>query len=205
MDRSNVTLAQLARGIAVRFVQPAVIDAALIALGTRADIVLSELTTERRSTLINHFVRLLRNTGIQTATRVEHAMLEAASCRTAEKRVISLKDAISLIAVRNLIHQMATAVGIGWNDSMKLQSALSDISRFIIEKGGGKVEIKDTGSALVFLIDSLADLTAFSPPQIPSPSWLASTLNLAQGFRTTLSGGGTHFEFWYARPHSMVA
>ena len=63
MDRSNVTLAQLARGIAVRFVQPAVIDAALTALGTAPTHRSCELTTERRSTLINHFVRLLRNTG----------------------------------------------------------------------------------------------------------------------------------------------
>ncbi len=206
MDRSAVTLLQLARQVAAKHIALPVIDAALASLGSRADTVLSDLSPERRSTLINHFVRLLRNTSIQIATRVEHAMLEAANCRSAEKRVISLKDAISLIAVRNLIHQMATALGIGWNDSMKLQSALSDISRFLIEKGGGRIEITDTGSALIFLIDAIADLSLHTPPSNPSPTWLASTQNLAQGLRfSTGSAGGTHFEFWYARPHSMVA
>ena len=76
---------------------------------------------------------------------------------------------------------------------------------FGLKESGGKVEIKDTGSALVFLIDATADLSTHTPPITPSPSWLASTLNLAQGFRKGPAAGGTHFEFWYARPNSMVA
>ena len=205
MDRPTTTFAQLARSIAIKHVSSTTIESAISALGNKTSCVVADLTVEKRSALVNHFVRTLRDTSVQTATRLEHALLAAASCRSAGRRVIVLKDAISLIAVRNQVHQLASAVGLSWNESMRLQSAISDLARFIVEKGGGRIEIEDTSSALFFMIDSVSDLGPCSPPETPTPSWLVSTMSLAQGFRSGRTITGTHFEFWHARPQSMVA
>lgn len=205
MEKPTITFAQLARGIASKHVSSTAVESALNALGSKSLSVMADLTVERRSSLINHFVRSLRDTSVQTSSRLEHALLSAASCRTNGRRVIVLKDAISLIAVRNQVHQLATGIGMSWNESMRLQSAISDLARFLVDKGGGRIEIEDTSSALFFMVDSISDLGPCSPPETPTPPWLTSTMNIAQGFRSARTVTGTHFEFWHARPQSMVA
>jgi hypothetical protein len=205
LTTTSSTFAQLAHSVAVKFVSDAAVDGALSSIGGKANWIVADLPIEKRSALIQQFVRALRDTGVHTATRLEHALLHAAHCPAAGRRVISLKDAISLIAVRNQVHQLATGVGLSWNESMRLQSAISDLTRFIVEKGGGRVEIEDTSSALFFMIYANADLGPCTPPEATTPPWLVGTVNLAQGFRCGRAISGTQFQFWHGRPQSMVA
>lgn len=205
MDRPTTTFSQLAHSVAVRFVTDTTVDAALAAIGSKAHWVVADLTIEKRCALINHFVRALRDTGVHTATRLEHALLTAAQCPASGRRVISIKDAISLIAVRNQVHQLATGVGLSWNESMRLQSAISDLARYIVEKGGGRIEIEDTSSALFFMVYANADLGPCTPPDAVTPPWLAATVGIAQGFRCGRAVTGSQFQFWHGRPQSMVA
>lgn len=202
MESNASTLAELVRTVAVNFVPETAVEAALGAIASKADTALSSLDTERRGMLINHFVRSIRNIGVHTASKLEHALLEASGCCPASRRIVALKDAISLIAVRNQTHAMATAIGLAWAESMRLQSAVSDVARFVIEHGGGRLEMEETLSGLLISVRATGDL---GPIVTPAPSWLISTTNLAKTFRSARSGGSTYLEFCFPRPQTMVA
>jgi hypothetical protein len=200
-----MTFAQLARSVAQKHVPGSAVESALAALGGKAEWNLSSLDAERKGSLVSHFVRGLRNIGVHAASRIERAMLEAAGCCGAGRRVLVLKDAISLIAVRNQVHQLATAVGLAWSESMRVQSAVSDIARFVVERGGGRIEIEETLDGLSFVVLTALDIGPVLHPGTPAPTWLSGTLNIARDFRSSRSGGGTALEFWLSRPQSLVA
>lgn len=205
MEHPATTFAQFARTVAVKHVPAATVEAALVALGSKAESVLGGLDAERKGTLINHFVRSIRNVGVHTVTRLEHALLEAAGCCPAGRRVVALKDAISLITIRNHIHLMATAIGLPWSESMRVQSAISDVARFVVDRGGGRIEMEEVHEGLAVSVYSAYDLGPMPPPGGPAPPWLAGTVNLAKTFRCVRSGNGSHLEFCFSRPQPMVA
>jgi hypothetical protein len=199
------TFAEFARSVASRFVPEETVQTGLQALGGKAEWQLSSLDSERRSTMISHFVRSMRNLGVHTASRVEGAMLAEAGCRASGCRVLVIKDAISLIAVRNLVHQTITALGAGWNGSMRYQSALSDIARFIIERGGGRIELEESHGGLHFAVYTAQDLGHVSTAAGAAPAWLAATLSLSKDVRVGRSGSGSLIEIKFEKPKAMVA
>jgi hypothetical protein len=202
VESNPQTLAELARAVAVNFIPATTVETTLAAIGSKADMNLSSLDAPSRGILINHFVRSIRNIGVHTASKLEHALLEAAGCCPAGRRIVALKDAISLIAVRNQTHAMATAIGLPWSESMRLQSAVSDVARFVVERGGGRLEMEETLAGLLVSIRAGSDL---GPIAAPHPPWLISTMNLAKSFRSARSGGNTYLEFCFSRPQTMVA
>jgi len=205
MDASTTTFSQLAHDVAVRHVPMAAIDGALASLGGKGEWSVYSMDPDRRSALISHFVRSLRNVGVHTASRVEAALLSAAGCRPVGCRVIVLKDAISLIAVRNQIHQMITSLGAGWSGSMRYQSALSDIARFVIERGGGRIELEDSPGHIIFLVHTAEDIGQVSTQPGSAPPWLAATLNLTKEVRVSRIGSGSIVEIKFPAPKALVA
>jgi hypothetical protein len=205
MDASTTTFAQLAHDVAVKHVPAAAIDGALASLGGKGEWSVYSMDPDRRSALVSHFVRSLRNVGVHTASRVEAALLAAAGCRPLGCRVIVLKDAISLITVRNQIHQLITSLGAGWSGSMRYQSALSDIARFVIERGGGRIELEDAPGHIVFLVHTAEDIGPISTTPGSAPAWLAATLNLTKEVRFSRLGSGSVVEIKFPAPKALVA
>lgn len=199
------TFAEFARSIASRFVPEETVVTGLLALGGKAEWQLSSLDSERRSTMISHFVRSMRNLGVHTASRIEGALLAEAGCRAMGCRVLVIKDAISLIAVRNQVHQTITALGAGWNGSMRYQSALSDIARYVIERGGGRIELEEGSGSLHFAIYTAQDIGPVSLQAGTAPGWLAATLSLTKDVRTSRNGSGSLIEIKFEKPRALVA
>lgn len=202
---TTATFAQLARDVAAKHVPGDAIEGALASLGGKGEWVVHSMDPDRRSALVSHFVRSLRNVGVHTASRVEASLLSAAGCRPSGCRVIVLKDAISLIAVRNQIHQLLTSLGTGWSGSMRYQSALSDIARFVIEHGGGRIEHEDLAGRIVILVHTAEDLGAISTQPGTAPAWLAATLNLTKEVRISRIGSGSLIEIKFPTPNALVA
>lgn len=201
----GATFAEFARGIARRHVAEETIQGALQAMGGKAECGWSQADPDRRSALIGHFVRSMRNVGVHAANRIEGELLAAAGGRREGRRVQVLRDAISLIAVRNQIHQTITSLGAGWNGSMRYQSALSDIARTVIERGGGRIELEEGGGSLSLWVYCAADLGPVSTVAGHAPGWLAATLNLTKEIRVNRSGSGSLIEIKFEKPTAMVA
>ncbi len=200
------TFGSFAHGIASRYIPDETILSALSSLGGKAEWGFPGMDGERRRALIGHFIRSLRNVGVHTANRIETELLLAAGCVSMGHRVLPLRDAISLIAVRNQIHQTITSLGAGWNGSMRYQSALSDIARFIIEHGGGRMELEEGTSCLSLAIHCTGDLGPISLNPGSAPPWLASTLSLTKDVRAQrISGGGSLIEIKFEKPKALVA
>lgn len=200
------TFGDFARSIATQYVPEDTLTGAFSAMGGKAEWGFAGMDGERRRALIGHFVRSLRNVGVHTAHRIESELLTAAGCVSAGHRMLPLRDAISLIAVRNQIHQTITALGAGWNGSMRYQSALSDIARYVIEHGGGRMELEEGLNCLRLCIHCLDDLGSIALSPGAAPTWLAATLNLTKDVRITRSsGGGSLIEIKFEKPKALVA
>lgn len=205
MEPTIRTFAQLARSVADKHVPPESIEQSLQALGGKAEWSLQSLDADRKGALISHFVRGLRNIGVHAASKIEHALLSAAGCTSAGRRTVVLKDAISLIAARNQVHQILTSLGMEWQSSMRFQSAISDVARYVIERGGGRIELEEISGAILCIIYITQDTGPISNSGAATPSWLASTLNLTKDVRTSRTGSGSSVEIRLPRPQAMVA
>lgn len=205
MEPTIRTFAQLARSVADKHVPPETIEQSLQALGGKAEWSLQSLDADRKGALISHFVRGLRNIGVHAASKIEHALLSAAGCTSAGRRTVVLKDAISLIAARNQVHQILTSLGMEWQSSMRFQSAISDVARYVIERGGGRIELEEISGAILCIVYITQDTGPISPSGAATPSWLASTLNLTKDVRTSRTGSGSSVEIRLPRPQAMVA
>lgn len=205
MENSVPSFAQFVRPIGIKHAPASAIEAALVAIGRKAEVSLSELPAERKEALINHFVRSIRNIGVHTASQLEHELLLASGCCPIGRRVVALKDAISLIAIRNQVQQVATATGLGWKESMRLQSAVSEVARFVTDRGGGRIELEATIDGIVVTVHATQDLGPIEAMGGPSSSWLAGTMNLVKDFRSSRASGAWLLELCFFRPQTMVA
>lgn len=199
------TFSQVARDVAGRYLPAAIIKGALDPLGAKADQAVDTLDVERRRQLATQFVRALRNVGVAESTRVEHELFTALGAAPTQRRSVPIKDAISLIAIRNHVQQLATAIGMPWSEGMQVQSAISDVARFLSQNGGGRIETEATpGGGVhvdVWTNRGLAPIALATPPP-----WLIGVVSLARGFRELPGeGGGSRFEFWINMTVALVA
>lgn len=190
------TFSQVARESAARYANQQSITSALEALGAKAELPLDELDVGRRLALTGQFVRGLRNVGVADAARLEHALLEALDAAPTGRREFVIKDAISLVTVRNHIQQLTTALGIPWSESMQVQSAISDVVRFLSQQGGGRIETLAYADSIHFEVWSnrgLGHVSVEFPAQ--TPPWLVAVASLARDFRARRAHEGTHLDF----------
>lgn len=108
----SIPFAQVVSSVAEKYVSASVAQAALKVLGAKAEQPIDTFDTERRILLATQFVRALRNVGVAEANRLEHALYEALDAAPTSRRAVVIKDAISLIAVRNHVAQVTTALGV---------------------------------------------------------------------------------------------
>lgn len=204
---SPPTFAQIARSRAVPFTLLPTIDAALALIGVNADRPLATLDHERKLHMVTRFVRAIPGLGVHASAVLEHELLDAIGVTQAGRHSIPLQSAISLISVRNHLHQIATTVGFSWSDGMLLQSAVADVARHVLEHGGGTLEMMATEDGRVSVsVHSKASLGVISAsPNHATPVWLAGALKLAKRFRADASGSGSHLEFSFDIPRAAVA
>lgn len=190
------TFSQVARESAARYATQEAITSALEVLGAKADLPLDELDVGRRLALTGQFVRGLRNIGVADATRLEHDLFEALDAAPTSRRGFVVKDAISLVTVRNHIQQLTTALGVPWSQGMQVQSAISDVVRFLSQHGGGRIETlayEDSIHVEVWSNQALGYVSLEFAAQ--TPTWLVAVASLARDFRARRAHEGTHLEF----------
>lgn len=203
----QTTFAQIARSRAVPFTHLPTIDAALALVGPHAEKPLETLDRERKLHMVARFVRAIPGLGVHASAVLEHELLDAIGVTQTGRYGVPLQSAISLISVRNHLHQIATTVGFSWSDGMLLQSAVADVARHVLEHGGGSLEMMATEDGRVSVsVHSNASLGAISAsPNHATPAWLAGALSLAKRFRSDASGPGSHLEFSFDIPRAAVA
>lgn len=200
------TFSQVARDVAGKYLAAATIKNALDPLGAKAEQATDTLDVERRRQLATQFVRALRNVGVADSTRIEHELFTALGAAPTQRRSIPIKDAISLIAIRNHVQQLATAVGMPWGEGMQVQSAISDVARFLSQNGGGRIETEATAEGRihveVVMNRGLAPIVLATPPM-----WLIGVVSIARGFHELPAGegAGARFEFWINMTVALVA
>jgi len=202
------TFSQVVRDIAGRWLPLPTIKHGLEALGLKAEQPLGDTSVERKLQMIAQFVRGLRNVGVAEAAQIEHHLYLALGAAPTERREVVVKDAISLIAVRNHVQQLATALGVPWAESMQVQSAVSDVARFVASSGGGRIETEALGDGRVHL--SVWTNRPLGPLSIEHPPpWLVGMAALTRALRARPShepeAGGTHLELWIPMAAAMVA
>jgi hypothetical protein len=204
---NHTTFRLLARSRAVRLAPLAAIDDALTKLGAVADRTIDSLDRERKLQLVTRFVRAIPALGVQTASVLEHELLAAIGVEPTGRHVLPVQTAISLVAVRNHLHALVTAVGVSWSDGMLVQSAVADVVRFVLERGGGTIEMTATSEHdIAVTIHSTKSLGTIPERQGPAtPAWLAGAMNLAPRFSVRDDGKTTDLEFSFAMTRAAVA
>jgi len=192
----DTTFAHVAREIAGATVPAPIIKSALDALGMKADYLVAELDAERKLQLATQFVRGLHGVGVADAHRIAHDLFAALGARPTSRRPVVIKDAISLITVRNHVGQLVTALGMSWSAGMQVQSAVSDVARFVSGNGGGRIETEAVdGGRIHFEVWTNRPIGPVSIGAA-TPTWLVGVAKLAEGFRSRPSGAGAHMQFW---------
>jgi hypothetical protein len=194
------TFSQVAREVGGKYLTLPAIKAALEPLGAKAELIVEDCDVERRLQLTTQFVRALRNVSVAEAHRLEHELFEALDAAPTSRRSVAIRDAISLITVRNHIHQLVTALGMPWSDGMGVQSAVSELARFIAGTGGGRIDTEATrDGSIQFEVWTHRPLGPISVAGVATPPWLVGVAKLARDFRTRPAhdgvAGGTHLAF----------
>jgi hypothetical protein len=202
------TFSEVVRDVAGRWLPLPIIKQSLEVLGQKAEQPLAEIPHERKLQLVAQFVRGLRNIGVAQAAQIQHLLYVALGAAPTERREVIVKDAISLIAVRNHVQQLGAALGVPWSESMQVQSAISDVARFVATAGGGRIETEALNDGRVHF--SVWTNTALGPISIASPPpWLVGAAALTAAFRVRPwhgpEGSGTHIELWIPMAAAMVA
>ncbi|MBI2394424.1 MAG: hypothetical protein HYV09_32940 [Deltaproteobacteria bacterium] len=130
-------------------------EEALAALGSRATEPLASVDATRRALIINQFMRRVRNLTVRESDAVERDMLTRADAFPQGERPWQVKDALSLVALRNGVRLFCVCMGVDWAESMRMQSAVAELGRALLELGGGTVrlELLDRGEELAITID----------------------------------------------------
>jgi hypothetical protein len=153
-----LTLARAARASGGMLVGSDIIEQGLRLLGERANMPLQDESRETRALIVSQFVKRLRGVSMQKIHDFERMLLVELHAAPDGIQDVIIRDAISVIKARNHIGQVAKALGLGWGDSMRLESAMSDLVRYAAANGGGLLQTTVNGAnALIALRLTLND------------------------------------------------
>lgn len=207
INAMSQSFAHIARARAARYASAPGIETALSRLGTLATLPVDTVERERRVLLASRFVRVLEGLSVHDGAVLEHELLGAIGAGTPGRHMVAVQNAISLISVRNHLHELLTAVGVSWSDGMLVQSAVSDVARHIAEHGGGTIEMQVTQDRRIavraFAKRDLGAVPATSGPR--TPSWIVGVSNLSKLVGVARAGGGTQVEFSFDMTTAAVA
>jgi hypothetical protein len=159
-----LTLARAARTSGGMLVGTEIVEQALRLLGARADMPLEDESRETRALIASQFVRRLKGVSVEKLHDFERMLLVELRAAPAGVQDVLIRDAISVIKARNHLGQIAKALGLGWADGMRLESAVSDLVRYAAGNGGGLMQTTVDGKCArielkLRLHDSPPDLT----------------------------------------------
>ena len=201
------SFAHIARTRAAHYASAPGIETALSRLGAQAAQPVETVDRDRRVLLASRFVRVLEGLSVHDGAVLEHELLAAVGAGTPGRYMIAVQNAISLIAVRNHLHELLTTVGISWSEGMLVQSAVSDVARYIAEHGGGTIEMHVTTDRWIavqaFAKRDLGAVPATSGPR--TPAWMVGVSNLSKHVRVTRAVDGTQVEFSFDMASAAVA
>jgi hypothetical protein len=162
-----VSLGEFLRGRAEGVADARRIEAALSSLGERQHVALTQLEATRRGAAIGQFVRNLRGLAVEESTALERRLLHAANAFPPAKQELALRDALSLIALRNTVRYLAVVLGFPWSEGMLVEAALSELGRTLQEAGGATLTIEVDLAASAFAVSVLTPgVTAFTRAQL---------------------------------------
>lgn len=193
----GLTLSQTARQIAGGFVGPENLEDALRAVGNRADRPIDSQDPDTKAGLVSYFVRNLRDLTVEASTELERQLLQAVGAMPKGEKQIAVKDNISVITLRNYVRYLCVVLGAEWSLGMLVQSAISDLARFVLSRGGGtftiSVQIRDVHFRVHF------DRAIEGGPgwfrNVEKDSLLAALKPLARDLRSSVSAHGSLLEF----------
>jgi hypothetical protein len=83
-------------------------------------------------------VRNLRDLTVEASTELERQMLQAVGALPKGEKSIPIKDNISIITLRNHVRYLCVVLGAEWSLGMLVQSAVSDLARFVLARGAAR-------------------------------------------------------------------
>ncbi len=194
----SATLRKTVHEIVVPFVPTEAAEEALRAIGDRADLSLDAMSSEKKAFLISHFVRNLHAISVERATMYERLLLQELDAGPSATKLVVLKDAISVITARNHVHHVSTHLGMSWADSMKLQSAISEVVRYAVAHHGGVLQTTSAVDHVEFVI-TVADGHG-------AKDWLAAVKAMVGAIDVHPEGAGARVEFRVRKTeHARVA
>jgi hypothetical protein len=194
----GVTLSQTARKIAAGFVGPENLEEALRAVGTRAERPIDSQDVETKAGLVSYFVRNLRDLTVEASTELERQMLQAVGATPKGEKSVPVKDNISVITLRNHVRYLCVVLGAEWSLGMLVQSAISDLARFVLARGGGffviSVQLRDVHFRVH--IDRQLEGGPGWLKNVAQDSLLAGLKPLARDQKSGVSAHGSVMEFF---------
>ena len=194
----GLTLSQTARKIAAGFVGPENLEDALRAVGTRADRPVETQDLETKAGLVSYFVRNLRDLTVEASTELERQLLQAIGATPKGEKALPIKDNISVITLRNHVRYLCVVLGAEWSLGMLVQSAISDLARFVLARGGGSfvisVQLRDIHFRVN--IDRQLDGGPGWMKAVANDSLLAGLRPLARDPKSGVSAHGSVMEFF---------
>lgn len=115
---------------------------ALSVLGAEANAELGALSTLRRAELADRFVRNLRSLSVVNAPELHRKLLEQVDAAPRGAWAGDLRDPMGLMALRNQVKYVLTAVGLDWEAMSRLQACVGGLSRWIESSGGGAARLQ---------------------------------------------------------------
>jgi hypothetical protein len=176
-------LAELLSGATANRCAPDVLRSALTALGPKAAESPQAMDAERRAALVSLFVRNLRGLPVAEAALLEHELLSVVGAMPSPRKSVGIRDALSLVALRNYIRYLTVAINLGWAPGMQIQSAISELARLVQEAGGGRIDfqtsLRDRSISLHVICSNSTRVEGMFGP------WVAS---LPSGMRAQFNG-----------------
>lgn len=196
---------EIAADVSRRSAPQEAVARALSLMGARADLLVDDLDADHRIRLVGQFVRGLRNIGVHEAARIERDLYEAVGAGPTSRRPVVVKDAISLVAVRNHVQQLTTALGVPWATGMQIQSAISDVARFVAANGGGQIDMEADADGLMRFAVRMDTYLPMVSLGAATPPWLVGVAELTDDFRMRHDAHATHIQIKIGHREALVA
>lgn len=182
-----------ARSASLGDAPPDDVSHALAVLGPESEAELGALSTLRRAELADRFVRNLRTLSIVRAPELHRRLLEQVDASPRGAWSGDLRDPMGLMALRNQVKYVLTAVGFDWEEMSRLQACVGGLSRWIESNGGGSARLLVGERDVRFELQMPA---ADSDPAVVEHSPMALALkDCVQDFRVTCEDGAVRFSF----------
>jgi hypothetical protein len=170
--------------VASRHVSPKRADDALAAVGLRGDEPHAANSREERAQLVARYVRALREVGVEASAVLERELFTALDAVPQGECAFPIRDALSLVALRNHVRVACVCAGMDWARGMQLQSAVSEVAREVASWGVATLAIAVRANAVQFAVGLPPGSAGRAANAVQDrASWVAGLLEQSQSYR----------------------